>query len=277
MWNILGDMSTKRFYLKKSVFRALNGNSTHWFGKTVAHSITVLILLSVIGLILQTVDWIGNDLSHTFSIFELISISVFSGEYLLRLWSCTVDPNYAHPMKGRLKFIVSPLVLVDMLAVLPFLLGLFIPLGVDLRALRAIRLIAGSTRLGHHSDGIRTLMRVLRAKSNELLTIVVVLMILLTLSSALMFYVENGAQPSQFSSIPATAWWGIVTLTTVGYGDMAPVTALGRVIAGVMAILGIGLFALPAGILGSGFIQEVERKKANQDIRCPKCGEWIST
>ena len=248
---------------KETVFRTLNGDSEHWLGKIVAHSITLLIFLSAVGLILQTVDWIDNAFSDTFSYFELISVSVFSVEYLLRLWSCTSDPNYVHPVKGRLKFMVSPLLLVDMLAVLPFFLGLFIPLGMDLRALRATRLIARSTRLGHHSNGIRTLMRVLRAKSNELLTIVVALMILLTLSSALMFYVENGAQPDKFSSIPATAWWGIVTLTTVGYGDIAPVTALGRMIAGLMAILGIGLFALPAGILGSGFIQEVERTKTD--------------
>ena len=266
-------MPVERTKLKKTVYRVLNGNSRNWLGRVVTHSVTALILLSVIGLIFETVNSIHSTFARAFFYFELISVSIFSLEYLLRVWSCTADPNYVHPVKGRLKFIVSPLILVDLLAVLPFYFGPFIPLGMDLRALRTARLIGRSTRLGHHSDGMRTLLRVLRAKSNELLTIVVALIILLTLSSALMYYVENNAQPDKFSSIPATAWWGIVTLTTVGYGDMAPVTALGRVIAGVMAILGIGLFALPAGILGSGFMQEVERKKTDPDIRCPKCGE----
>ena len=265
-----------RTNFKETVHRALNGESKSWIGRVAANSVTILIILSVIGLVIETVDSIYVASARAFFYFELISVSIFSVEYLLRVWSCTADPNYAHPLRGRLKFVVSPLLLIDLLAVLPFYAALIIPLGMDLRALRALRLIARSTRLGHHSDGIRTLLRVLQTKSNELLTVVVVLIVLLILASSLMYYVENNAQPDDFSSIPATAWWGIVTLTTVGYGDMAPVTALGRVIAGVMAILGIGLFALPAGILGSGFMQEVERKKTDADRICPNCGERTS-
>ena len=258
--------------MKKNVHRVLNGDSKEWIGRAVTTALTALIALTVVGFVLESVDAVYNVAAQAFHLFEIASVAIFSLEYVLRVWACTSDPDYSHPLTGRLRFMVSPLLLVDLLAILPFYVGLFGTLGVDLRILRALRLVARSTRLGHHSDGIRTLRRVLQARSNELLTVVVVLLVLLILASALMYYAENDAQPESFSSIPATAWWGIVTLTTVGYGDMSPITALGRVIAGAMAILGIGLFALPAGILGSGFMQEIEEKKAEKERNCPHCG-----
>ena len=181
-------------------------------------------------------DAVYDVAAQAFQLFEVASVLVFTLEYVLRVWACTSDPEYNHPLKGRLQFMLYQLLLVDLLAILPFYVGLFGVLGMDLRVLRALRLVARSTRLGRHSDGIRILGRVLQAKSNELLTVVVVLMVLLMLASTMMFYAENNAQPESFSSIPTTAWWGIVTLTTVGYGDMAPITSLGRVIVVVQPV-----------------------------------------
>ena len=259
--------------MKNSVHHVLSGDSSGWIGRAVTTALTALIALTVVGFVLETVESVQEVAGRAFHIFEVVSVSIFSVEYVVRVWACTSDPNYSHPLRGRLRFMVSPLLLVDLLAILPFYVGLFGTLGMDLRILRALRLVARSSRLGHHSEGIRTLGRVLQAKSNELLTVVAVLIVLLILASALMYYAENNAQAESFSSIPTTAWWGIVTLTTVGYGDMAPITGLGRVIAGVMAILGIGLFALPAGILGSGFMQEVESKRPIKYIVVPTAGE----
>ena len=106
-----------------------------------------------------------------------------------------------------------------------------------------------------------------KPKRNDLLTVVGVLSLLLLLASSLMYYAENDAQPDDFSSIPEAMWWGIITLTTVGYGDASPITAAGRALAGLMAVLGIGLFALPAGILGSGFIEEISESVAGR-VKC---------
>ena len=114
----------------------------------------------------------------------------------------------------------------------------------------------------------------MQAKRTELVTVIMVLSLLLLLSSSMMYYAENDAQPDVFSSIPETMWWGIITLTTVGYGDVYPITVLGRTLAGLMAVLGIGLFALPAGILGSGFIEEVQHR-VGRGKKCPHCGEKI--
>lgn len=195
---------------------------------------------------------------------------LFTVEYLLRIWSCTADARYSHPVYGRLRFGATPLLLIDLLALVPFYLP-FLGLG-DLRVLRAVRLLAWAARLGRYFEGIRTIGTVLRSKMYELLTVVVVLAVMLVLASAVMFYAEHSAQPDHFASIPEAMWWSIITLTTVGYGDVSPITPVGKFMAGIIAVMGIGMFALPAGILGSGFLAEIQRQNSAPRV-CPHCGE----
>ncbi len=233
-----------------------------------------LITLNVFALILSTVDNIHQLAPELFHWFEVVSLAFYAVEYLLRVWSCTADTRYASPVSGRLRFILSPISLVDLLVILPlFIVPLLHVYNVDLRFLRAFRLVALASRLSRYSIGLRNLGAAVGARKNELFTVVGVLAVLLVLASSLMFYAEKDAQPDKFSSIPATMWWSIITLTTVGYGDVAPVTSFGRLIAGGIAILGIGLFALPAGILGSSFLQQIERRRA--PAVCPHCGREI--
>ena len=236
-----------------------------------------LISLNAVALIVGTVEEIHQVSPQAFRIFEIISVAIFTVEYLLRVWSCTADPRYAHPVLGRLRFAVSPMAIIDLLAILPFYLVPLVNIhGLDLRFLRAVRLMARVARLSHYSSGMRTLARVLSNKRSELLTVIMVLSILLLIASSFMFYAENEAQPDNFANIPQAMWWGIVTLTTIGYGDVVPITTAGRLIAGVIAVMGIGLFALPAGILGSGFVEEIGKRDADTTIRiCPHCGNEI--
>ena len=243
-------------------------------GKVVSVSITALIVLNITALVLETVDDIHDLSPRAFWVFEAVSVGVFTIEYLLRIWSCIAEPRYARPISGRLRFIISPLTLVDLIAILPFYATLLNLFGLNFRVLRAARLMGRAARLGQYSSGLRTLGRVVQAKRNELITVIVVLSLLLLLSSSMMYYAENDAQPDVFSSIPETMWWGIITLTTVGYGDAYPITAVGPTLAGLMAVLGIGLFALPAGILGSGFLEEVQHR-VGRGKTCPHCGERI--
>jgi voltage-gated potassium channel len=205
---------------------------------------------------------------------------VFLAEYLLRLWSCTSDPRLAAPVSGRLRFALSPLSLVDLAAILPTMVTVLASLvfgiqGFDMGYLRAIRLVARVAKMGRYSAGVRTLGRVIRQKREDLLTVVFVLLVLLLLASSFMYYAERNAQPDKFASIPAAMWWSIITLTTVGYGDVFPVTVLGKAVAGGIAILGIGLFALPAGILGSGFLEEINHRRRSSVRTCPHCGGEI--
>ncbi len=167
---------------------------------------------------------------------------------------------------------ITPLAIVDLLAIAPFYLPMLIP--VDLRFLRALRLfrILRVLKIGRYSEAMRLFGKVLKAKRAELVTAVFVLVVLLIISSSILYYVEHGVQPDKFTNIPEAMWWGTVTLTTVGYGDIYPVTPAGKLLAALISLMGIGLFALPAGLLSAGFIEEIRKKHKHV---CPHCGKEI--
>ncbi len=230
-----------------------------------------LILLNVLAAILETVPAVAAAAGTFLGWFELVSVAVFTVEYGGRIWACTVDPRFARPVRGRLRFLVQGMSLVDLAAILPFYLPL---LGADLRSLRALRLlrILRIAKMGRYSTSLRLIARVLKARKEELVMSVGLMLLLLIVSSSVIYSCESEQQPEVFSSVPATMWWSIATLTTVGYGDMYPVTPLGQFFGSIIAILGIGMFALPAGILGAGFVEEFNRNKAPPRT-CPRCGE----
>ena len=157
---------------------------------------------------------------------------------------------------------MSFLGVVDLFAIFPFYLPFVFP--IDLRIIRLLRIVRMFRvfKMGRYSVALQTLGRVLKAKRAELTMTLSVTAILLIISGSLMYYVENPAQPEVFSSIPQALWGGVATLTTVGYGDVYPITAIGKLLAAIIAVLGVGLFALPAGILGSGFVEDLKKKKS---------------
>lgn len=258
-----------------------------------------LILANVVVVVVGTVPEVDAAYGTWLHRFETFSVVVFTLEYLARIATCTVDPRYARPILGRLRFARTPMAVIDLLAVVPFYLPLFgISLfGGDLRVLRALRLwrIVRVAKLGRYLPAFLSLNRVVVRKKEELVLSFSILAILLVLAASLMFYAEHDAQPQVFSSIPSTMWWAVATLTTVGYGDVYPVTAIGKILASVVSILGIGLFALPAGILASGLQEEwaelreetsgtlspaLQRgrraRSAEEDPeRCPCCGQPV--
>jgi len=221
--------------------------------------IVTLIGLNVVMVIVETVDTVSQAYGPILHAFEALSVVVFTIEYVLRLWSCTSDPAYRSPILGRTRFALSGFALVDLLAIAPFYLQLFLNLNPTLvgavRLFRLFRLF----KMGRYIRSIRVLGAVVREKRSEMYLVVTVLVIVLIMISSLMYYVEHEAQPEAFSSIPAAMWWGMVTLTTIGYGDVFPVTTLGKFFGILIAMLGIGMFALPAGILSSGFTEAIAR------------------
>ena len=190
---------------------------------------------------------------------------MFAVEYFVRLWAITANPRFSRPVTGRIRFVLTPLAIIDLIAILPLFLP---PMGVDARFVRVIRVlrIFRVLKLVRYFRALRLLGQVIAERKEELVSIFLVLLILLALSSSLMYFVEHEEQPEVFPSIPATMWWSIVTLTTVGYGDAYPITALGQTIAAVIAIMGIGMFALPAGILGAGIC----RGPSGKPVRRPR-------
>lgn len=231
-----------------------------------------LICVNVVAVCLETVPEIFVAHATAFVLLEAFSVTVFTIELFLRTWAAGEDPRYAGFM-GRVRFLLHPISLLDLLAVLPFYLAFFgVPL--DLRFARVVRVLRVFVvlRLVRYSRALRTLGTVIRNQQEELVVTAMIGGVLLLFASATMYYVEHDAQPLAFPSIPAALWWGVITLATVGYGDVYPITPLGRVLGGLFAVLGVGLFALPAGIIASGFTEEL-RRKDELDDRCPHCGK----
>ena len=228
-----------------------------------------LIVLNVIAVMLETVDPLYDAYGYGFYGFEVLSVTIFSVEYLGRVWAAPEHPKYSHPVFGRLRFAATPYMIVDLLAILPFFLGAV----VDLRSLRVLRLIRFLRlfKLARYSESVRLFVNAFKLKKTELVMTSVVGGVMLIAASSLMYFAEQSAQPEEFSSIPAALWWGVVTLTTVGYGDVHPETALGRVIGAVVAVIGIGIFALPASLLAAGFIEAAK----GDTLTCPHCGDEI--
>jgi voltage-gated potassium channel len=234
--------------------------------------ILALIGLNVVAVMLQSVEAIQNRFAWPFFLFELVSVIVFSIEYLARLWASVEDPRFSRPVLVRMRFAVRPLVLIDFLAIAPFLVSFAT---VDLRIMRAARLfrlvrLVKATRYVRAARHFRT---VLQSKREELILTTGLMSMMLILASSVMYFAENAAQPDKFASIPESMWWAIATLTTVGYGDVFPITVMGKLAAGVIAILGIGFFALPTAILGSGFVEAIAADK--QQRACPHCGKLL--
>ena len=237
-------------------------------------AIVALIAINLLAIVLETLAPLREQASGAFLVFEIVSVAIFTAEYIVRVWSCTEDPAYADPIRGRLRFAVQPLVLIDLVAILPFYIPMFVE--VDLRFARALRLLRLFRLIKlTRSESMSIIGAVLQSRREVLLSTVFIASILLFIASSLMYLAERDAQPDGFSSIPAAMWWGMVTLTTVGYGDLFPVTAIGRVLGAIVALMGIGLFALPAGILGSAFVDEIEqRRSAKESVTiCPHCGK----
>lgn len=226
--------------------------------------IITLITLNVVAVILATVKRLDSQYQYYFRIFEIFSVTIFTIEYLLRLWTCTINKNFRNFITGRIKYIFTPFAIIDLLAILPFYLPMIIPL--DLRFIRAVRLfrLFRLFKMGRYSKAVFILKKALKEKKEELVLVIFIVFLLLIIFSSLMYFIEKEAQPEAFSSIPEAMWWGIITLTTVGYGDVYPITPLGKILGALIAFLGIGMFALPAGILGSGLV-EVARKKEKGD------------
>lgn len=238
--------------------------------------LVTLIVLNVIAVLVGSVAEVRDAFGPLLSGFEVFSVMVFTLEYLARAWSCTVLPEYAGPIRGRLRFLMRPLQIIDLLAILPF----YVATGLDLRVMRVFRLLRllRILKLARYTRAFGIIWQVIVGKREELVLAFVMLMLLLVVSASLMYYVEGEAQPEEFSSIPATIWWSVVTLTTVGYGDVYPVTVAGKLVAGVISILGIGMVALPAGIISAGFVEEITSRPSElhcDDKFCPTCGRAL--
>jgi voltage-gated potassium channel len=265
--------------LKRRVYNLLEADDPPAHLVRAAHlirgGVLLVIIINVVSLILETVEPFHRRAATAFFAIELVSVAIFTLEYLARLWSITENPRFAHPVRGRLRWMGTLLAIIDLLAIVPFYLPF---ITTDLRILRLARLfrLVRIARLARYSTAVQMMIATAHERRHELSVSIGLITVLMLISSSLMYYAEHEAQPEVFSSIPAAMWWAIVTLTTVGYGDTYPITAAGRGLAAITAVLGIAMLALPTAILSAGFLEGIRAAPpaaAPGPARCPHCGK----
>ena len=251
--------------LRRRAYEILENAAQKPAGRLLNGLLIGLIIANVAAIILNSVPSIHARYGAWFGLFEWLSILLFTFEYVARVWAAVErdDERYKAPIKGRIRYMLSPLALIDLLAILPFYLAFLLP--VDLRFMRIFRLFLIFKLTRYHAS-MSLLARVVRNEAGPIAAAMVVLATLLLVAASFAFIAEHKAQPEVFASIPDSMWWAIVTMTTVGYGDMVPVTPLGKVLGGVIAVIGLGMVALPAGLLAAGFSEQLHiRKRAFED------------
>lgn len=245
--------------------------------------IMLLIFLSIISVFIMTFP-VSDKFAAILNKLEHFSLIVFSIEYLMRLWTA----DYIYPESGkinsRLRYIVSGMAIIDLIAILPFFLPMFLPVNlVGIRAFRLLRLLR-IFKFNRYSEALSSIGEVVKKKYHEMIVSVMFVFILLIIVSLLIYYVEHDAQPDKFANAFSGLWWAVATLTTVGYGDIYPITVLGKILGAIIAIMGIGMVAVPAGILSSGFVEMLEKQNSNNDEQkiqsdekkyCPHCGKKL--
>lgn len=240
-------------------------------------SIIVLIAINIISVIIDTFK-IPNSVETVLNYIEIFSVIIFTIEYILRIWTADLLRPELSNIKSRLLYIFSFMAIIDLLAILPFYLPFLIP--IDLRVLRALRIIRllRLFKINRYTTALKSVSMVFKSKANELMSSILVLAILMIIASVLMYNIEHTAQPDAFENAFSALWWAIATLTTVGYGDIYPVTVAGKILSSIIALLGIALVAVPTGIISAGFIEQLNKKnesKENQGEYCPHCGKKL--
>jgi voltage-gated potassium channel len=255
---------------------------SHW-DRIINIFIIVLIILNVTAVILETVPSIEQNkpLSKFFRDFDLVSVVIFTIEYILRVWSSNHDPRYKHSIYGRLRYMVSPAALIDLIAILPFYIIAVLPLlasttvAYDFRLIRILRLLRFFRlfRLTAYTRATKMVVNVFKSRMHDLVLAFVIALFFIFTSSFMVYFAEHEAQPQKFTSIPETIWWAVETITTIGYGDLYPITALGKFFTIIIMLSGIALLAFPSGIITAGFMEELNKSKKPRT--CPHCGKPI--
>jgi voltage-gated potassium channel len=233
--------------------------SPPWPNRVVNGILIGLVLVSIVATVLETLEDAAQRFGWLLRLVEAVVTAVMAVEYLFRLWTAPEREAVGArtPWQTRGRYATSFVGLVDLLAVLPTLVALVVPIPADaLRLLRALRLL----KLARYTPALNLFAAVIRNESRALLATLLVVAVLLVLEATIMYVLEREAQPKVFASIPHAMWWAIVTIATVGYGDMFPITPAGKVFGGMVMVIGIAVFAVPAGILATGFATEIRKR-----------------
>ena len=255
---------------RKRLYHALETHEpTNQLASIISFTIVGLIGINLIAIILESIPSYEAAYGHIFNIIEYVSCFIFALEYIARVWVCvearstsqlaqTIEMPSSHLAK-RLRHVTRPMAIIDLLAFLPSILTLLFP-GLDLRFLRILRLFR-VFKLTRYFSSLEVLLNVLYDERKSLMGTFLIMLIVLTLAASALYIVEHKQQPETFGSIPQAMWWAMAALTTVGYGDAIPMTAVGKILGSIVTILGIGMVALPSGILAASFSEHLRYQR----------------
>jgi len=249
---------------KARVFRAIDENLNDQTPFNIFDiGIVILIVLNVFAVIIESCL---STVPFGFQLFEYFSVAVFTLDYVLRLWTADLKRPKLGKVKAKLAFAFSFMGLVDLVSFAPFYIGLLMPMAFDARILRMFRLfrLLRVLKLTRYIESLGLLKNVVYKRRRELEMTVFLAFLLLIISSTLMYQLEHDAQPDKFTDIPAAMWWAVATLTTIGYGDIIPITAAGKLVGSVIAFIGVGFIALPTGIIATSLIEEFRNKHEHE-------------
>ena len=237
------------------------GRGGDWASKFCDYFIAALVILNILAVTLESVSDFSVGYAQQFYIVESFSVAIFSIEYLMRVWASAAKQETNGRIFGsaRLGYIFSFSGLIDLVSILPFYLQALFP-GLDLRVLRTLRLLR-IFKLSHYNTAIEDLFSAIYEERKSFIAAFYLLIIAFVLTSSLIYFAEHQAQPDKFSSIPDAMYWSLITLTTVGYGDVSPVTWIGKVISVITALMGVSVVALLTGIIANAFSNQIARRK----------------
>lgn len=258
---------------KMRMFRMIRPNGTGVACHAFELVIISLILLNLAIGILDTFPLPG-DADTLIAWADLCIITIFTIEYVLRLWTSDLLYPELPPWRARIRYAFTPLAVIDFISIFPFYLPILVGYPISIiRSIRVLRLFQ-IFKMGRYITGLASMGAVLVERRFQLVSSLVVIFLFMLMASVLMYSVEHPVQPDVFQNAFSGLWWAITTITTVGYGDIYPITAAGRVISGIIALLGVSLVAIPSGIISAGFAQQIEKKRHPQHF-CPYCGKRL--
>lgn len=264
------------YKIKKRVFEIMQPPNE---GDRISHIFDLFIILLIVinaFMVIAETFTLSESVKVMISRVETASVIIFTIEYILRLWTSNLIDANISPIKARLRYIFSFMAIIDLLAILPFYVPFLIP--IDLRVLRMLRVIRilRLFKINRYTNALSTIGNVFKRKASQLISAMLVIALLMIITSVLMYNIESTAQPDKFTNAFSGLWWSIVTLTTVGYGDIYPITTLGKLLGSVIAFLGIGLVAVPTGIISAGFMETIdENEEKDKKSFCPYCGHKL--
>jgi voltage-gated potassium channel len=273
-------MSVKNISIKKHISKVLHLYGKHYIPNIIfTWFIILLIIIDVFTTILETLSLPAQVLNF-FKVLEIVILVIFSIEYILRLWTADLLHPERKPFVARLKYAFSFYLIIDFMAIASFYLSFIFPININiLRIFRILRILK-LLRAKHYSVDIHHVGTVLGRKASQLIVSILIIFIMMIISSMLLYTVENNAQPDVFGDAVSGLWWAITTMSTIGFGDIYPVTPLGKVINSIFSLLNIGLLAIPTGIISSGFIENRHESRSYKHIKkhfCPHCGKNLDS